>query len=209
MKVDFTISYNATDQRNETVRNETVIPLNGDEKTRDVTGICNYTSGKAFFQIKWNEYGIVAGPHHTFRMDFNLDLKTKKWTVPKVTAVFMTNDTSEFKHAEEHIIRATADGTKRFGSRKSGTNYICNDGIKVTMSNGVTAAFEDLVLQPFSTKSKLEDEGDHCPADKKDDDDDDNTVPIAVGAALGGLVLVVLIAYIVGRRRSNRGYEQV
>ena len=53
--------------------------------------------------------------------------------------------------------------------------------------------------------------GNHCAADNKgpDDDDGDNTVPIAVGAALGGLVLIVLIAYVVGRRRSNRGYEQV
>lgn len=47
-----------------------------------------------------------------------------------------------------------------------------------------------------------------CPADKSDDGDD-NTVPIAVGAALGGLVLIVLIAYIIGRRRSTSGYEQV
>lgn len=36
-----------------------------------------------------------------------------------------------------------------------------------------------------------------------------NLVPIIVGAALGGLILIVLIAYLIGRRRSRRGYEQV
>ena len=36
-----------------------------------------------------------------------------------------------------------------------------------------------------------------------------NIVPIAVGAALGALVLVVLIAYLVGRKRNQRGYETV
>lgn len=38
---------------------------------------------------------------------------------------------------------------------------------------------------------------------------DDNIVPIAVGCALAGLVLIVLIAYIIGRRKSQRGYEKV
>lgn len=34
-------------------------------------------------------------------------------------------------------------------------------------------------------------------------------VPIAVGAALAGLVITVLIAYLIGRKRSRRGYESV
>ncbi|CAB3979866.1 lysosome-associated membrane glyco 1-like [Paramuricea clavata] len=78
------------------------------------------------------------------------------------------------------------------------------------MSGGVTAHFTNVILQPFSSHVTPQPDGYRCPADDKgDDDDDDNTVPIAVGAALGGLVLIVLVAYIIGRRRSNRGYEQV
>ena len=38
---------------------------------------------------------------------------------------------------------------------------------------------------------------------------DNDIVPIAVGCALAGLVLIVLIAYIIGRRKSHRGYEKV
>ncbi|KAK2145617.1 hypothetical protein LSH36_669g04030 [Paralvinella palmiformis] len=45
-----------------------------------------------------------------------------------------------------------------------------------------------------------------CDADSKIS----NIIPIAVGAALGALVLIVLIAYLVGRKRSQRGgYETV
>jgi lysosomal-associated membrane protein 1/2 len=45
-----------------------------------------------------------------------------------------------------------------------------------------------------------------CPAD----DESNSVVPIAVGAALAGLVVIVLIAYLIGRRRSRRqGYESV
>lgn len=38
---------------------------------------------------------------------------------------------------------------------------------------------------------------------------DSDIVPIAVGCALAGLVLIVLIAYVIGRRKSHRGYEKV
>ena len=41
------------------------------------------------------------------------------------------------------------------------------------------------------------------------DDQVSNIVPIAVGAALGALVIIVLIAYFIGRSRNKRGYESV
>ena len=43
------------------------------------------------------------------------------------------------------------------------------------------------------------------PASSKNND----IVPIAVGCALAGLVLIVLIAYVIGRRKSHSGYEKV
>ena len=44
-----------------------------------------------------------------------------------------------------------------------------------------------------------------CSADEKTN----SIVPIAVGAALAGLVVIVLIAYLIGRRRNRKGYESV
>jgi len=44
-----------------------------------------------------------------------------------------------------------------------------------------------------------------CAADTKVS----NIVPIAVGAALAGLVVIVLVAYLIGRRKNKRGYESV
>ena len=44
-----------------------------------------------------------------------------------------------------------------------------------------------------------------CAADAKTN----SVVPIAVGAALAGLVVIVLIAYLIGRRRNRKGYESV
>lgn len=34
-------------------------------------------------------------------------------------------------------------------------------------------------------------------------------IPIAVGGALAGLVLIVLIAYLIGRKRSHAGYQTI
>lgn len=58
-------------------------------------------------------------------------------------------------------------------------------------------------------------EANQCPQDKPttapttSSSDNNDIVPIAVGCALAGLVLIVLIAYIIGRRKSHRGYEKV
>lgn len=40
-------------------------------------------------------------------------------------------------------------------------------------------------------------------------DQDQMLIPIIVGAALAGLVLIVLIAYLIGRKRSQAGYQTI
>lgn len=54
---------------------------------------------------------------------------------------------------------------------------------------------------PFVTELQ---EGIRCEADKTSD-----LVPIAVGCALAGLVVLVLISYLVGRRRRSAAYQSV
>lgn len=46
-------------------------------------------------------------------------------------------------------------------------------------------------------------------AERCSEDSISNLVPIIVGACLGGLIIIVLIAYLIGRKRSRRGYESV
>ena len=45
-----------------------------------------------------------------------------------------------------------------------------------------------------------------CSADVKKDS---NLIPIIVGGCLAALVIIVLVAYIIGRRRSRDGYQSV
>ena len=50
---------------------------------------------------------------------------------------------------------------------------------------------------------------DSCLSEPKDAKSS-SIVPIAVGCALAGLIIIVLIAYLIGRRKNDgRGYQQV
>jgi len=46
--------------------------------------------------------------------------------------------------------------------------------------------------------------GGRCPEDEMN-----MLVPIVVGACLAGLIVIVLVAYFIGRYQSKRGYENV
>lgn len=70
---------------------------------------------------------------------------------------------------------------------------------KLTMCDVLLEAFQNTTQAQFS----------NAVVECKDDRAVSNLVPIIVGAALGGLILIVLIAYLIGRKRSRRGYEQV
>ena len=61
-------------------------------------------------------------------------------------------------------------------------------------------------VQPFMTGSENDfGKAELCEADLRPN----NIVPIAVGAALAALVVIVLVMYLIGRRRHQRGYQTV
>jgi lysosomal-associated membrane protein 1/2 len=66
----------------------------------------------------------------------------------------------------------------------------------------------DIQVQPFMTANATNfhfGDAEECPQDYTSD-----IVPIAVGCALAALVVIVLIAYVIGRRRNRaRGYESM
>lgn len=82
----------------------------------------------------------------------------------------------------------------------SGTSGTSNFTIK--FSNLKLEAFQNTPEPCFSNRTS---NYDIC----QDDTTVSNLVPIIVGACLGGLIVIVLVAYLIGRRRSRRGYESV
>lgn len=119
-------------------------------------------------------------------------------------------------------VKSTYNGSQESSPHgQVGGSYLCNDTVPFVLNNTekhfkVMATFQDFRVQPFANASMGNDfnKGTECTQDtttagpttsKKTSD----VIPIAVGCALAGLVLIVLIAYVIGRRKSHSGYEKV
>ncbi|XP_066542248.1 lysosome-associated membrane glycoprotein 1b [Hoplias malabaricus] len=85
-----------------------------------------------------------------------------------------------------------------------GYSYMC----RVEQTLNVMQIFSlntfQLQVQPFGVSGNEFGAAEECELD-----DDDMLIPIVVGAALAGLVLVVLFAYLIGRKRSHAGYQTI
>lgn len=126
----------------------------------------------------------------------------------KLTFVFFKEDKKNY--VQNLTLSYSAQGGEKtvgasghYFSAAEGNSYLCHSDVTVKMEN-VTLTFSSLHVQAFGANSFGRAE--ECDADDKVGD----IVPIAVGCALGALVIIVLIAYLVGRRRSHqKGYQSV
>ncbi|XP_053419008.1 lysosome-associated membrane glycoprotein 1 [Nycticebus coucang] len=85
-----------------------------------------------------------------------------------------------------------------------GNSYKCNAQEHVQ----VTKAFSVNIFKVWVQAFKVED-GKFGSVEECLLDEDSMLIPVAVGGALAGLVLTVLIAYLVGRKRSHAGYQTI
>lgn len=84
-------------------------------------------------------------------------------------------------------------------------SYQCNTGSTIKIDDAVTLKFTGLRVQAFVANNHF-DAPEPCPADSQSSD----LVPIIIGAVLAAIVLVVLIAYLIGRARMRRTtYESI
>ncbi|XP_066104840.1 lysosome-associated membrane glycoprotein 2 isoform X4 [Saccopteryx bilineata] len=83
-----------------------------------------------------------------------------------------------------------------------GSSYMCNKEQTVSVSRAFQINTFDLRVQPFNVI-----EGKYSTAQECSLDDDTILIPIIVGAGLSGLIVVIVIAYLIGRRKSYAGYQ--
>jgi lysosomal-associated membrane protein 1/2 len=145
-----------------------------------------------------------------------------KWVL---TLVFKrSNDSKSYHQSEVSLVWDLKDAPIADAPHLSGENHNLNpmfDTSKTgflcmarmtlydnsTADEGLLAIYtKNLQLEAFQTKSTatFSDQYERCKEDTIS-----NLVPIIVGACLGGLIIIVLIAYLIGRKRSRRGYESV
>uniref|UniRef100_A0A3P8UFZ2 Lysosome-associated membrane glycoprotein 1 n=1 Tax=Cynoglossus semilaevis TaxID=244447 RepID=A0A3P8UFZ2_CYNSE len=89
-------------------------------------------------------------------------------------------------------------------SNTLGLSYMCNAEQTLVVDANFSLNTFKLQIQPFQVTTEQFATAEECQMDQ-----DQMLIPIIVGAALAGLVLIVLIAYLIGRKRSQAGYQTI
>uniref|UniRef100_A0A4W5N3P5 Lysosomal-associated membrane protein 2 n=1 Tax=Hucho hucho TaxID=62062 RepID=A0A4W5N3P5_9TELE len=83
-----------------------------------------------------------------------------------------------------------------------GSSYMCNKEQTLTVTDTLTLYTFKLRVQPFGVEK-----GEFATAHECSLDDTSILIPVIVGAALACLILIVVIAYVIGRRKTYVGYQ--
>jgi len=109
------------------------------------------------------------------------------------------------KEIGKHSIELT--NLDYFSANKD-NSYKCSSLTSIDLNGTVTLDLKNYQAEPFikDPKNNDFDTAIECPADISNAS---KLVPIIVGSALAVLVVLVLIAYVIGRRKHRPGYQQV
>ncbi|XP_058505509.1 lysosome-associated membrane glycoprotein 2 isoform X1 [Solea solea] len=122
-----------------------------------------------------------------------------------------TNDSSKFRLHSLNVTVNPSSGGEFIQSNSNlslweaaiGSSYMCNKEQNYTITNQLSLYTFNLQVQPFGVVK-----GDFSTAEECVSDVESFLVPIAVGVALLVLILIVLLAYFIGRKRNMAtGYQ--
>nr|QBG05441.1 lysosomal-associated membrane protein 2 [Ctenopharyngodon idella] len=141
--------------------------------------------------------------------DSSLVLKSKEITVH----FFFTNVSDKFRlHALAFSVDfgngstfSESNNNLSLWEASVGSSYMCKKELSYNITDKLTINTFELQVQPFAVQKNMFSTAEDCKADEPDN----FIVPIAVGVALAVLIIIVLLAYVIGRKRSQTsGYEQ-
>ncbi|XP_013396819.1 LAMP family protein lmp-1 [Lingula anatina] len=192
MNAQFTIKY--MDVENKTKDAKFILPHNS---SAAVEGNCL----NALETITINMYDNAVSMTMRFTNDGN------NVALANATVEYNTKDSTVFPNATD--VKNSSNG--HFDNVQAPVNsyYRCNSAINPTFDDKVSVTITNLKVTAFNQNNKTDDFGGGKETVCLADTQTDNIVPIAVGAALAGLVVIVLIAYLIGRRTNRQGYQSV
>ncbi|XP_039502928.1 lysosome-associated membrane glycoprotein 1a [Pimephales promelas] len=131
-----------------------------------------------------------------------------------LTLTFTLNSTTQKFHLSAVNFSAFwSDMTDRFEASNAslellqcsvGRSYMCSAEQTLAVAPDFSINTFSLQLQPFNVTESRFSAAEECRLDQEN-----MLIPIIVGAALAGLVLIVLIAYLIGRKRTHAGYQTI
>ncbi|KAJ1352165.1 hypothetical protein KIN20_008369 [Parelaphostrongylus tenuis] len=191
-----------------TAKNGTVHTYNtAINSTVNVAGNCVATYGNQTAQEL--EVQFLPAPNETF------PLESRPWKLKLIFGSVEKNYAFKLLNYSLHIVNSSIiyDLTKagpdvdllahdNDAFKCSTTKLGLSNDSMIEMKNVRAIAFAQLDKPEFSKQQIYE----QCPLDSRTSD----IVPIVVGACLAGLVVIVLVAYLIGRARAKRqGYASV
>ncbi|KAF6038800.1 LAMP5 [Bugula neritina] len=89
-------------------------------------------------------------------------------------------------------------------STQLGNYYSCDSSTNISLNKDVSLSMKSVKLQVFRNKNETGFYGEENKCSSGSPDNPvDTVIPIVVGCVLGGLVIIVVIGYIIGRRRAR------
>jgi lysosomal-associated membrane protein 1/2 len=159
-------------------------------------GTCQ-TNLNTFVLQFWNQWTL----------DMAYSLVDKKYELSSVSLTYNVNKTWFPNAIDEGLRTVNISNLHEFQANK-GSSYKCKS--KTTLALGTDVSFDitNYHAEPFFDENKYKgfDIAVDCPADTEGTS---KLVPIIVGSALAFLIVLVLIAYLIGRRRHRSGYQTV
>jgi len=131
---------------------------------------------------------------------------TKYWALTDSSITYMSGNNPFFPNSDAKLGTQTlmASNLSLFNTTY-GNSYKCHNKEPGNFTNW-QLTLTDVKLQPFNITDGDYGAIEDCAGDVKDD----WLIPVIVGSVLGGLVIVVVVAYIIGRRKQNNdSYEHM
>ncbi|KAI5629553.1 lysosome-associated membrane glycoprotein 1 precursor [Silurus asotus] len=139
---------------------------------------------------------LLTGDLANLTFVFTLNTTTSKYQLSTVNmSAFWEDMTAQFQ---------VSNSSLQYMQGTLGRSYMCSVEEVLPVGTNFSLNTFELQVQPFDVRNNEFGPADVCRMQK-----DNMLVPIIVGACLAGLVLIVLIAYLIGRKRSHAGYQTI
>lgn len=205
--ISFKISYDKTDNKTAVATINLPNATQIDQGRSTCNGTSNSQSLSLDFFNGW-KLSMKFGLENKVTMLVKAD--NEKYSLQTVTLTYVI-DTTRFPDAAKAGETVTVTTQMPVSTLEATGSYKCQKDVTLNLNatdsnHPISMNTQNLQYEAFHTGSFTGfDDATECPLDTESN----SIVPIAVGAALAGLVIIVLIAYLIGRKRSRGGYEQV
>ncbi|KAK2817892.1 hypothetical protein Q7C36_021825 [Tachysurus vachellii] len=168
-------------------QNKTIVKIsNLDPKSTSFSGTCESTTATL----------LLTGNHTNLTFTFSLNSTTK---IYQLSALNLSASWEDM--AAQFIV---SNSSLQYMQGTMGRSYMCSVEEVLPVVSTFSLNTFDLQVQPFGIHDNQFGPVDMCRMQK-----DNMLVPIIVGACLAGLILIVLVAYLIGRKRSHAGYQTI